>query len=910
MHWRSRFRMIPRELVAAAMALTLWSAGMLGTPLSAHADGWSGTNRLPVALQNQVALTDGTYLYIAGGANQGAKSGVYSALINSNGTLGTWQTLPSMPQGLFNHAGALQNGRLFILGGQNSGSAAQSAIYTAAQQTGGGLSAWSTNATPLPQALFDHAAVAAGGFVFVLGGFGSNNTARATVYSAPQTGTGLGAWTAQTALPVAEGEIGADVLNGHIYVVGGHTVTGSGGGQATVYMATIGANGSVGAWQTLTPLPQARWDVAAVVGGGFLWATGGYNASGKATNSIYRAPINADGTIGAWLALTPTQTVLGEHTATAAKGDLFLAGGKVGSNGASSTIYAAPLAGPWLMLSTYGVNVGSKVQVKGTGFTAGETVNVTFAGGAVATAHADASGSFGINGAPGTSFVVPSSTATGTYPVTGTGQTSGHFGQAMLKVTGTAIGPGGDWTHFLFDDNHTGYNPTFTAFGTSNAANLTQKWKYTTGGLLAGNPAVAAIHNPTATACTGSDVPMAFVGGWNGKLYGINATTGTLCWVTTLAQDVQPNPNQFCINTLGITSAPTVITLPGTSTQVVYAGASDIMFAVNAATGQIMWHTAVAGQDIGTFSDAYIWSSPVYSPGNNTLYTSTASFCDETSPVDGTMYALNPATGAIKAQFAPSAGTGSTGSGIWGTPTVSASQQTVYITTGNAFVTTANGTEQACPANVALSCAVVALDWNTLQPKSSWQITPNTLDLDFGTTPVLFPGPAGATWLAAGSKDGWLYVLDSANLAAGPKWRIQLAKGGGNPILGIIAPTAYFPGTANNGAGTSCTGVLIAASGNTTLNGTAFGGSISALCAQSGQVLWRQGTAGLIWAAPAVANGLVATQQGATTNVRNLNTGAVLFSFTAGHNIYAEPTFANGMLYIASTDHALYAFGL
>ncbi len=906
MRWRDRLRTVPRGVVAAALALTLWSAGTFIAPLIAHANGWKGTGQLPVALENQVALTDKTYLYILGGANSGAQSGVYSALINFNGTFGAWKTLPAMPQGLFNHAGVLQSGQIFIMGGQNSGGAAQSIVYTATQQSGGGLSAWRT-LTPLPQALYDHAAVAAGGYVFVIGGFGSNNTTRSTVYSAKQNGATLGAWTAQTALPVAEGEIGAAVVNNHIYVVGGHTVPGSGGGQNTVYSAAIGANGTVGAWSALTALPQARWDPGVVTGAGFLWTTGGYSANGQATNTIYRAPINADGTIGAWLSLTPAPAVLGEHTATVATGDLFLAGGKVGSSGASKTVYAAPLAGPWLMLSSYSVQAGAKVQVSGTGFVSGEQVGITFNGTAVATAQADSTGSFGIGGSPGTNFVVSTSTNSGAYLVIGTGKTSGHFGQATLSVTGNGTGPGGDWSHFLFDDNHTGYNSTFTAFSASNAASLTKKWSYTTGGLIAGNPAVATINNPTPAACAGSAVPMAFVGAWNGYLYAVNATSGAVCWKTFLAKDVIPTPNQFCISSLGVNSAPTVITLPGASTQVVYAGASDIMFALNAATGAIIWSQAVNGVPAGTFSPAFTWSSPVYSASNNTLYASTASFCDETSPIPGTIYALDPAAGTIKAQFTPTAGTGSTGAGIWGTPTVGAAQQTVYITTGNAFV---NGTtQQACPTNVPLSCAVVALDWNTFAVKSHWQIPTNNLDLDFGTTPDLFPGPSGATWLAAGSKNGAFYVFDTANLAGGPKWSIQIAKGGGNPILGMIAPAAYYPGTVTNGS-VSCTGVLYTASGNTTLNGTAFGGSISAFCAQTGQVVWRAGTGGLIWAAPALANGMVVDQQSATLEVRNLNTGQVLFSDTTGHNIYAEPTFANGLLIVGSTDHTLYAFGL
>jgi len=922
---RHRTRAFPRAALALAALLLLSSAALIPTQV-AHADGWSKVDQLPTALQNQVAVTDGSYLYIAGGANSGAKSGVYSASIGSAGSLGAWQTLPSLPKALYNHAGALQNGHVFILGGQN-GTGVYSTVYSAAQQTGGKLSSWTTT-TAMPQALYDHAVASANGYLYVVGGFNASNVAQSTVYMAAQTNGTLGAWTTQTPLPVAEGEIGALTFNGYLYVVGGHTAS-NGIGESTVYAAPIGSNGTLGAWSTLTPMPQARWDLGIAAAGGYLWALGGYNSSAIATATVYRAPIGVGGTVGAWLAMTPMPSGLGEFTATTAQNYFFAAGGKVGATGALSTIYTAPVAGPWLMLNTYSVTAGATAHVSGTGYASGETVNISFNGSQVASVATDSTGSFGMNGAPGVSFVVPASTATGSYAVVGIGATSNHQGATTLSVTGsstptptptttstptpTATPPPttmtDPWTSYLYDMNHLGNNTNFTAFGPSTAASLTQKWSYKTGGMIVDNPAAATINNVKTGNCASSAVPMVFVGSFStGYLYAFNATTGALCWSTFLAKDVNPSPNSLCVTTQAIVSAPTVATVSinGVATQVVYVGSSDIMFAVNAATGQILWHNPLAGQDVGVFSATEIWSSPAYSPSNNTLYIGTASFCDEVNPVDGGLYALNPATGAILAQHTMLPAN-APGGGVWGSPTVSASQGMVYVATGNTYV---NGA-QACSTTQPYACSVVALDWNTLAPVQSWQIPAAQFvaDGDFGDTPTLFPGPSGATWLGVGNKNGYYYVLDTANLAAGPKWSKKMANGGSNPIKGIIAPTTYNPGTVSNG-GVTCTGALYLSAGNTTIGGTAYGGSISALCARTGQILWSQGTPGLIWAAPTLANGLVANQQGATIQVRNWSTGQVLFSYTTGHNIYGAATFANGMLYVGSTDHALYAFGL
>ena len=924
---RSRFM---RYVALAALLLGLLSAGLLASSSTTYADGWNSTDQLPAPLFNQVAVTDGTYLYILGGANSGAKSAVYSSVAGSKGTLGKWQTLTPLPQPLYNHAGVLQNGYVIILGGQNN-AGVQATAYSAPLHTGGTLGSWITT-TVLPQPLYDHAAVTVGNQVYVIAGFGSDNLPRSTVYSATQTGATLGSWASQPALPQAVGELGAATANGYIYAVGGSS--GHTGAFANVYAAKVGTGGALGAWQSLTPLPQARKDLSVVVANGYLWAIGGYNSSSVATGTVYRAPINADGTIGSWLAMTPLPGTVGEQTTTVIQNYLLIAGNKVGTNSGSSVIYDAPVAGPWVMLSPYSVKAGSKVTVSGTGYTAGETVAISFNGTPMTSISADSTGSFGLNGTVGASFVVPATTTSGRYPVVGVGQTSALQGQASLKVqvtatptptatatttatptpTATATAtptatptppPGGsdDWPAYLYDVNHTGYNSAFTAIGTSNAASLAKKWSYTTGGSIESNPAVATIDGIATGTCSGTSIPIAFVGSWDGYLYAINATTGAVCWKTFLATDTLSPSSTQCINSLGITSSPTVaiVSLGGTATQVVYAGASDIMFAVNAATGQVIWHNPLAGQDVGTFSPSYIWSSPAYSAANSTIYTSTASFCDAQAATLGTIYALDPASGVVKAHVALQPNS-ATAPGVWGTPTVDASLGTVFVATGNAFTST---NQQTC-TSTPLACALVALDWNTLAVKSSWQVPASQSlgDGDFGSTPTLFPGLAGATWLGVGNKNGWYYVFDTANVTAGPKWEVKMASGGSNSINGIIGPTAYYPGTVG-----SCTGVLFLAAGTTTLNGTAYGGSVSALCALTGQVLWQQGTTGHCIAAATIANGLVADEQGGTIELRDWSTGAVLFHYTTGGATHGAAAFANGRVYAGSANSTIYAFG-
>src|SRR5207247_8621057 len=80
-------------------------------------------------------------------------------------------------------------------------------------------------------------------------------------------------WTATTALPAAVHSLGAVIFNGNVYVAGGSA---SGNAPvATVYRAPIQASGSLGSWQPLTSLPFRLSYFAFALNGTFLYAFGG-----------------------------------------------------------------------------------------------------------------------------------------------------------------------------------------------------------------------------------------------------------------------------------------------------------------------------------------------------------------------------------------------------------------------------------------------------------------------------------------------------------------------------------------------------------------------------------------------------------------------------------------------------------
>jgi hypothetical protein len=217
----------------------------------------------------------------------------------------SWTAGPALPVGLSGHAVAftwsvvnpylpLYAGTVYVVGGADSTNVPTNSAYFSVVASSGGLLAPWAAAPPLPQPLaFATAAsaspynsAAAYGYLYVIGGDSTaDGKPVATVYvgKTSQT-TGVTAWTATTPLPVPLHSAGAAVFDGGLYVVGGSTVGNV--PVSTVYRASIGADGSLGAWRTLTPLPFKRSYFGFGIAGTFLYALGGDSGTVTPNDSI------------------------------------------------------------------------------------------------------------------------------------------------------------------------------------------------------------------------------------------------------------------------------------------------------------------------------------------------------------------------------------------------------------------------------------------------------------------------------------------------------------------------------------------------------------------------------------------------------------------------------------------------
>jgi outer membrane protein assembly factor BamB len=416
----------------------------------------------------------------------------------------------------------------------------------------------------------------------------------------------------------------------------------------------------------------------------------------------------------------------------------------------------------------------------------------------------------------------------------------------------------GDWPTFLHDPQRTAAGSD-TTVSTGNAAQLTLKWAFATGGPIAASPTVVG--------------GVVYVGSWDGYEYALNATTGALIWKTFLGQTTAPCYPQLA----GVSSAADV------ENGVVFVGGGDsYWYALDATTGNILWKVFVGDNTKGWYN----WASPLIYNGYAYIGTSSVGDCPL---IPGQLLQVSLTTHQIVNTF-NAVPQGQVGGGIWTTPSLDPSTNTIFVTTG-----TRNQDTQT------LSEAIVALDASTLAVKSSWAV-PNsmqTVDSDFGNTPLLFTDSHGNPLVTAVNKNGLDYAWNRNNLAAGPVWTQTVTEPGSCPQCG--------DGSASSGAFGN--GMLFQAGGSTVINGVGYRGSVRALNPDNGNILWQHPEIAPVIPGLAYSNGLIFDGAGPTFEVLDASTGTRLYSYTTGGYLYAAPSISNGFIYTGGTDDNVYAFG-
>lgn len=261
------------------------------SPLDANGNlgVWTDQAALPAPRGWGKLAAAGNSLYYVGGqdASGAAQNTVYYATPNG-GSISGWNTAANGLPGARNKLGmASWNNRLYVIGGNDSAGTATPTVYVSPQLSNGGniTSAWSTASSSLPVARHSHAVVAYANNLYAFGGVDNGGNYLSDVsYAQINAATGNGGnWTYSTTLPKPLAGADAVAANGYIYLVGGRDAVTS--CTPSTLLAPVSANTTVasgnlptgvGEWSSTNQrFTGNRYGAAAAYHEGKLYVLGG-----------------------------------------------------------------------------------------------------------------------------------------------------------------------------------------------------------------------------------------------------------------------------------------------------------------------------------------------------------------------------------------------------------------------------------------------------------------------------------------------------------------------------------------------------------------------------------------------------------------------------------------------------------
>ena len=300
-------------------------------PVNAESLGtWSSTTSYPVGVQEQSCGASGGYIYCVGGwTGSGNAYSVYYALISSYG-VGAWSSTRIYPIGVNDQSCAVSGIYIYCVGGYADSSGLTNAVYYSYLSSIGGVGGWAST-TGYPFAIYGQSCAASGGYIYCVGGYGTGYTG--AVYYAPISSSGVGAWSSTTSYPFGVAGQSCAASGGYIYCVGGYGP--STGYTYTVYYAPISSSG-VGAWSSTTSYPTGGfgpYGTSCDVSGGYIYCVTGYFS-----NAVYYAPISSSG-VGAWSSTASYPITILGPSCVVSGWNIYCVGGEFDTGALTSAVY-------------------------------------------------------------------------------------------------------------------------------------------------------------------------------------------------------------------------------------------------------------------------------------------------------------------------------------------------------------------------------------------------------------------------------------------------------------------------------------------------------------------------------------------------------------------------------------------
>jgi outer membrane protein assembly factor BamB len=405
-----------------------------------------------------------------------------------------------------------------------------------------------------------------------------------------------------------------------------------------------------------------------------------------------------------------------------------------------------------------------------------------------------------------------------------------------------------DWPMYLHDAAHSSFNDQEWQLDVYNVTGLAPKWIFRSGG-------------PIASGVTLSDGRLYF-GNWNGDFFALDAMNGSPLWTAHIGMSAPPD-DPVCQAAIGVSAQPAI------DGENVYAGGGDsAIYAFNRITGTLLWRIPLADPASGN----YIWSSITIS--GRSLYVGVSSLGD-CPLVRGQLVRIDLDTQSTSVQYLYPGD--DVGGGVWSTPAVDESTNTVFVTTGT-------GEQDARTGK--WGGTMLSLDANTLEPVAYFFLPSNSAedDIEWGSSPALAATTDGTPIVVASGKDGVLYANRRDDLS--PLWALKMA-------VECIAP--------EQGCGSLSTpafdGSILYAGAGAPDPDSDDNGSLYAVDPSTGSPLWMRSFDGVVIAPVTVANGVLFVATTSGLKIFEASSGASLWDDGQRGLSYGQAIVAGGVVY-------------
>lgn len=317
-----------------------------------------------------------------------------------------------------------------------------------------------------------------------------------------------------------------------------------------------------------------------------------------------------------------------------------------------------------------------------------------------------------------------------------------------------------NWLSYGHDPQRTGWSPEETDINRDNAKSLGLLWKAHVDNLPRELNSLTAPVNVEWVTTDKGMAEIVIVGGSSDNLFALDADTGKLIWKKTFEAESKPHQSPFWLCPNALNDTP-LIRKDGLKATVFVIAADGKLHTLNAINGE---DRTPPRKFVPPFSKN--WSLNLV---NNVLYTNTSQGCNGAK---SGVYALNLNTPDQPAEFFQSA---NGGAGIWGRAGVALSTHgMVYAQTGDGSYDAAKG--QFPDTILQLSAKDLKLvDYFT--PANHNYLTRKDLDMG-STSPTVF-SMGGREIVAAGGKEGVVYLLDAEHIG-GPDHKTPLFR---SPVM-------------------------------------------------------------------------------------------------------------------------------